>query len=89
MEITREVRDYASRLNEAAVEIAEETTQIDPEAASGLALERQEEASGLAPERQEEASGLALEREIESGMNEMSRKFRELGNNVYVERDKT
>ncbi|HML43264.1 MAG TPA: phosphomethylpyrimidine synthase ThiC [Hyphomicrobium zavarzinii] len=67
MEITREVRDYASRLNEAAVEIAEETTQIDPEAASGLALER----------------------EIESGMNEMSRKFRELGNNVYVERDKT
>ena len=100
MEITREVRDYASRLNEAAVEIAELTTQIDPEAASGLALERQEEASGLAPERQEEASGLAperqeeasglaLEREIESGMNEMSRKFRELGNNVYVERDKT
>ena len=67
MEITREVRDYASRLNEAAVEIAEETTQIDPEAASGLALER----------------------EIESGMNEMSQKFRELGNNVYVERDKT
>jgi phosphomethylpyrimidine synthase len=41
MEITREVRDYAARLNEAAVELAEETTVVDPEAASGLALERQ------------------------------------------------
>jgi phosphomethylpyrimidine synthase len=80
MEITREVRDYASRLNEAPasglaperevqrdVEIAEETTQVDPETASGLALERQ----------------------VESGMEAMSQKFRELGSNVYVERDKT
>ncbi|MBX9862765.1 MAG: phosphomethylpyrimidine synthase ThiC [Hyphomicrobium sp.] len=32
MEITREVRDYAARLNEAAVEIAEETTVVDPAA---------------------------------------------------------
>ena len=36
MEITREVRDYASRLNEREVErdveLAEETTQVDPEA---------------------------------------------------------
>jgi phosphomethylpyrimidine synthase len=30
MEITQQVRDYAARLNEAAVELAEETTQIDP-----------------------------------------------------------
>ncbi|WP_439544414.1 phosphomethylpyrimidine synthase ThiC [Hyphomicrobium sp.] len=30
MEITREVRDYAARLNEAAVELAEETTVVDP-----------------------------------------------------------
>jgi phosphomethylpyrimidine synthase len=47
MEITREVRDYASRLNEQEaerdVELAEETTQIDPQSASGLALERQKE----------------------------------------------
>ena len=51
MEITQQVRDYAAKLNEAAVELAEETTQIDPEA----------------------------------GMAEMSRKFRELGGDVYVD----
>jgi len=51
MEITRDVREYAARLNEAAVELAEETTQIDPE----------------------------------SGMDAMSRKFRELGSELYVE----
>ena len=32
MEITQQVRDYAARLNEAGVELAEETTQVDPEA---------------------------------------------------------
>jgi phosphomethylpyrimidine synthase len=32
MEITSQVRDYAAKLNEAAVELAEETTQIDPQA---------------------------------------------------------
>jgi phosphomethylpyrimidine synthase len=32
MKITQDVRDYAARLNEAAVEIAEESTQIDPDA---------------------------------------------------------
>jgi phosphomethylpyrimidine synthase len=32
MEITQQVRDYAARLNEAAVELAEETTQVDPKA---------------------------------------------------------
>jgi len=31
MEITQQVRDYAAKLNEAAVELAEETTQIDPD----------------------------------------------------------
>jgi phosphomethylpyrimidine synthase len=31
MEITQQVRDYASRLNEAQVEIAQETTIVDPE----------------------------------------------------------
>jgi phosphomethylpyrimidine synthase len=75
MEITQQVRDYAARLNEAAVELAEETTQVDPEAASGLALERQAET----------ASGLVLERQ--AGMDEMSEKFREMGGEVYVERD--
>jgi phosphomethylpyrimidine synthase len=48
MEITREVRDYAARLNEAAVELAEETTVVDPaadaDAASGLAQEQQAKA---------------------------------------------
>jgi phosphomethylpyrimidine synthase len=32
MKITQDVRDYAAKLNEAQVELAEETTQIDPEA---------------------------------------------------------
>ena len=32
MKITQDVRDYAATLNEAGVEPAEETTQIDPEA---------------------------------------------------------
>jgi phosphomethylpyrimidine synthase len=32
MEITQQVRDYAARLNEAGVELAEETTQVDPDA---------------------------------------------------------
>jgi phosphomethylpyrimidine synthase len=31
MEITQQVRDYAARLNEEQVEIAQETTMIDPE----------------------------------------------------------
>jgi phosphomethylpyrimidine synthase len=54
MKITQDVRDYAARLNEGAVELAEETTQVDPEA----------------------------------GMEAMSRKFRELGGEVYVEAEK-
>src|SRR6266853_980009 len=32
MKITQDVRDYAAKLNEAGVELAEETTQIDPDA---------------------------------------------------------
>jgi phosphomethylpyrimidine synthase len=32
MKITQDVRDYAAKLNERDVEVAEETTQIDPEA---------------------------------------------------------
>jgi phosphomethylpyrimidine synthase len=35
MEITQQVRHYAARLNEAGVELAEETTQIDPETDTG------------------------------------------------------
>jgi phosphomethylpyrimidine synthase len=31
MKITQDVRDYAAKLNEEAVEIAEETTMIDPD----------------------------------------------------------
>jgi phosphomethylpyrimidine synthase len=51
MEITQQVRDYAARINEAQVELAEETTQVDPQA----------------------------------GMAEMSRKFRDMGSEVYVD----
>ncbi|MDO9384347.1 MAG: phosphomethylpyrimidine synthase ThiC [Hyphomicrobiaceae bacterium] len=40
MKITQDVRDYAARLNEAAVELAEETTQIDPD--SGLDADARE-----------------------------------------------
>ena len=32
MKITEDVRDYAATLNEAGVEIAQETTMVDPEA---------------------------------------------------------
>ncbi|MDQ8698417.1 phosphomethylpyrimidine synthase, partial [Hyphomicrobium sp. LHD-15] len=65
MEITREVRDYASRLNEAAVEFAEETTRIDPNS--------DPQAGKDAPVR-------------EAGMREMSEKFRELGNQIYIDK---
>ena len=43
MKITQDVRDYAARINEAQVEIAEETTNIDPDAgtAAELALGRE------------------------------------------------
>jgi len=61
MEITQQVRDYASRLNEGAVELAEETTQVDPTTDAGDAAARQ------------------------AGMDEMSRKFRDLGGQVYVD----
>ena len=66
MEITREVRDYAARLNEAAVEIAEKTTVVDPKSDPDAALS---------------------EADREAGMAEMSRKFRDLGNEVYVRKD--
>ncbi len=92
MEITREVRDYAARLNEAP--------------ASGLAPEREAQrlASGLAPEREAQrdveiaeettvvdpasdpAVGLSEEAR-KTGRAEMSRKFRELGSEVYVRKD--
>jgi phosphomethylpyrimidine synthase len=67
MEITQQVRDYAARLNEAAVELAEETTQVDPD--SGPVSDP----SGLTPS------------DREAGMRDMSRKFRELGGEVYVD----
>ncbi len=40
MEITKQVRDYAAKLNEAGVEIAEETTIVDPEAGMAEMSER-------------------------------------------------
>src|SRR3989449_7489416 len=54
MKITQDVRDYAAKMNEAQVELAGETTVVDPEA----------------------------------GMAEMSRKFRDMGSEVYVDADK-
>jgi phosphomethylpyrimidine synthase len=33
MKITQDVRDYAATLNEAGVELAQETTVVDPDAA--------------------------------------------------------
>ncbi len=57
MKITQDVRDYAAMLNEAGVEIAQETTVVDPDAAA-------------------------------AGMAEMSEKFRALGGEVYVDRDR-
>jgi len=54
MKITQDVRDYAAKLNEAGVELAQETTVVDPEA----------------------------------GMAEMSKKFREMGGQVYVDAEK-
>jgi len=83
MKITQDVRDYAARLNEAAVEIAQETTQVDPEAGAASALERQAGASALALERQAGMSALALERQ--AGMQEMSEKFHALGDKLYVD----
>ena len=56
MKITQDVRDYAAKLNEAGVELAEETTQIDPD-----------------------SNGR------EAGMAQMSKKFREMGGEVYVD----
>ena len=41
MEITQQVRDYAARLDEAAVELAEETTQVDPGTDAGDAAARE------------------------------------------------
>ncbi len=35
------MRDYAARLNEAGVELAEETTQVDPETGAGDAAARE------------------------------------------------
>ncbi|MGE5509864.1 MAG: phosphomethylpyrimidine synthase ThiC [Bacteroidota bacterium] len=54
MKITQDVRDYASKLNEAGVELAQETSVVDPQA----------------------------------GMAAMSKKFREMGGEVYVDADK-
>ncbi len=80
MKITQDVRDYAARINEAAVEVAEETTQIDPESGMqemsakfremGGALyvdaDKANAASGLAPEQPSNASGLAPEQQTKS-----------------------
>ena len=75
MEITKQVRDYAAKLNEAGVEIAQETTMIDPE--SGVA-------SVLAPEQPIAMDDAARAQ----GMNEMSARFKDMGNELYLDADK-
>jgi phosphomethylpyrimidine synthase len=57
MKITQDVRDYAAKLNEQGVEVAQETTVIDPDANVAR----------------------------EAGMAEMSKKFRDLGGEVYLD----
>ena len=79
MKITQDVRDYAAkqntRIGEAIAEIQEEVGAIDPQAgaASVLALERQ---SGL-----DDAARA-------KGMDEMSARFKEMGNALYLDADK-
>lgn len=65
MKITQDVRDYAAQLNEAAVEIAMESSVVDPDAGDTAAL--------------------ALERQ--AGMDDMSRKFRDMGGALYLDED--
>jgi len=90
MEITQQVRDYAARLNEApasglapereterAVELAEETTQVDPDSVSDPQDLPASGSTGLTPA------------ERSAGMDKMSRKFRELGGEVYVSTSST
>lgn len=75
MEITQQVRDYAARLNEEAVEIAKATTIIDPH--SDPVPDAVSDPQGLTPSQRS------------SGMAEMSQKFRDMGAKVYVDADKT
>ncbi len=48
MKITQDVRDYAARINEGAVELAEETTQVDPETADDAATLAAARQAGMA-----------------------------------------
>ena len=79
MKITQDVRDYArqqnERIGEAMAEIQEEIGSIDPQAgdASVLALERQLGMDDAARAK---------------GMNEMSARFKEMGNELYLDADK-
>jgi len=70
MEITQQVRDYAARLNEGAVELAEETTQVDPAASADVAARLLDDDAAR-----------------RAGMDEMSRKFRDMGGEVYINAD--
>ncbi len=67
MEITQQVRDYASKLNERGVELAKATTVVDPESGEGS------DPAGLTPSQ------------AQAGMAEMSRRFRDIGGQVYVD----
>jgi phosphomethylpyrimidine synthase len=71
MKITQDVRDYAARLNEGAVELAEETTQVDPEAGMEAMSQRFRELGGEVYVEAEKAaaSGLAPERRANKAAN--------------------
>jgi phosphomethylpyrimidine synthase len=78
MKITQDVRDYAATLNEAQVELAQETTVVDPDAmVSDPLASPASSGTGLTP---------SLDRE--AGMAQMSQKFRDMGGQVYVDADK-
>jgi phosphomethylpyrimidine synthase len=78
MKITQDVRDYAARLNEQGVELAQETTVVDPGS----------DPPGLTPLRDgatvSDPEGLTPS-QAAAGMAEMSARFRELGGEVYVD----
>ena len=76
MEITREVRDYAARLNEAPA------SGLAPEREAQRDVEIAEETTVVDPDSDPEASLSDADRK--AGMDEMSRKFREMGGEVYV-----
>jgi phosphomethylpyrimidine synthase len=80
MKITQDVRDYAATLN-------------DPQkrAIAGESLAAEQSAAGATGTQQEAGSAAGAtgtQQEIEAGMASMSKKFLDLGADVYVDAEK-